>query len=177
MEGDTMYISGTKHADSLIDTALDHSFDNITKNIQQGRYQDLWDDLKLPFHQTYRTERYKNVQDELDRNPNIKNVVGHSLGSAVAYEAQARNHKRDLNVVAYSAPLVSQPGDPSGQNRRRNMFDPVAILDKGSRTSINLGKKIFLILIRIAIQAQILLQQNQSKIRSYHPLRDNQLIL
>ena len=48
-----------------------------------------------------------------------------------------------MNVVAYSAPLVSQPGDPSGQNRRRNMFDPVAMFDKGSRTSINLGKDFY----------------------------------
>ncbi len=84
VEGDTMYISGTKHADSILDTVLDHSYDNIQKDIREGRYQDVWDDLKLPFHQTYRTERYKNVQDELDRNPGIKNIIGHSLGSAVA---------------------------------------------------------------------------------------------
>ncbi len=84
LEGDTMYVSGTKHADSIIDTVLDHSYDNIQKNIQSGRYQDVWDDLKLPFHQTFKTERYKNVQDELDRNPNIKNLVSHSLGASYA---------------------------------------------------------------------------------------------
>ncbi len=143
VEGDTMYVSGTKHADSIIDTVLDHSYDNIQKNIQSGRYQDVWDDLKLPFHQTFKTERYKNVQDELDRNPNIKNVIGHSLGGAVAYEAQARNPKRDLNVTTYSAPLISKPGDKSAKNRYRNMFDPISILDKSAHTSVNIGNDFY----------------------------------
>ncbi len=138
-----MYVSGTKHADSIIDTVLDHSYENIQNNIQSGKYQDVWDDLKLPFHQTYRTERYKNVQDELDRNPHIKNIVSHSLGSAVAYEAQDRNKDRNLNVVAYLSPLISKPRDKSGQNRYRNMFDLVAMLDGGAKTSVNIGKDFY----------------------------------
>ncbi len=143
VEGDTMYVSGTKHADSIIDTVLDHSYDNIQKNVQSGRYQDVWDDLKLPFHKTFKTERYKNVQDELDRNPNIRNITAHSLGGAVAYEAQARNPKRYLNITTYSAPLISTPGDQSAKNRYRNMFDPVAMLDGGAKTSVNISQDFY----------------------------------
>ncbi len=139
-----MYVSGTKHADSIVDTILDHSYESIPKNIQTGRYQDVWDDLKLPFHKTYRTERYTNVQDELDRNLNIKKkLVSHSLGSAVAYEAQDIKSDINFNIVAYSPPLTSKPGDPSGQNRYRNMFDPVSMFDGGATTSVNISQDFY----------------------------------
>ncbi len=117
-----MYISGTKHAESLLDTLWAPSLDNIYYHYKSGHYQDVWDDLKIPLNKTNKSERFRNVQEELDRNPNIKNVVGHSLGSAVAYEAQKQNPNRNLNVVAYNAPIVSQPGDASGQQRSRSLY-------------------------------------------------------
>ncbi len=135
--GDTMYISGTKHAESLLDTLANPSYDNITDHYRRGHYQDVWDDLKIPLYMTNKSERYRNVQEELDKNPNIKNVVGHSLGSAVAYEAQKRYPDRNLNVVAYSAPVVSFPWDKSGGERSRNILDPISILDNGAKTKVN----------------------------------------
>ncbi len=62
VDGDTLYISGTKNADSLVSTALDPSIQNIHKNYKDGKYQDVWDDLKIPFHKTGKSQRYKDVQ-------------------------------------------------------------------------------------------------------------------
>ncbi len=92
---------------------------------------------------THKSERFRNVQEELDKNPNITKVVGHSLGSAVAYEAQKRNPNRNLSVVAYSAPVVSFPWDKSGNERSRNVLDPIAIFDNGARTKINTEKDFY----------------------------------
>ena len=69
--------------------------------------------------------------------------MGHSLGSAVAYDAQKQNPNRKLNVVAYNAPVVSQPGDASGQQRSRNLYDPVAMFDKGAKTNANINKDFY----------------------------------
>ena len=72
-----MYISGTKHAESLLDTMITPTADNVCYRYKNGHYQDVWDDLKIPLYMTNKSERYRNVQEELDKNPNIKNVVGH----------------------------------------------------------------------------------------------------
>ncbi len=141
--GDTMFISGTKHAESLIDTMITPTTENIYNHYRKGHYQDVWDDLKIPFYMTHKSERFRNVQEELDKNPNITKVVGHSLGSAVAYEAQKRNPNRNLSVVAYSAPVVSFPWDKSGNERSRNILDPIAIFDNGARTKINTEKDFY----------------------------------
>ncbi len=68
--GDTLYIAGTSSV------------------------QDVWDDLKIPFKQTDKSMRYKNAVALLKVNPDIKNVVGHSLGGSVALELQKNLQKR-----------------------------------------------------------------------------------
>ena len=137
VDGDTLYISGTKNADSLVSTALDPSKQNIHKNYKDGKYQDVWDDLKIPFHKTGNSQRYKNVKKVLDENPDITTLTGHSLGGSVAYEAQKSYPDRNLNVRTYGAPVVSLPGDPSGKDRFRHIGDPVSILDRGAQTQTN----------------------------------------
>ena len=64
--GDTLYIAGTKF---------------------QG-FQNVWDDLKIPFGMTNRSQRYEDASRVLKAMPQIKRVVGHSLGGAVALELQ-----------------------------------------------------------------------------------------
>ena len=70
-DGQTLYIAGTKS------------------------FQDAIDDLKLPFYQTRDTKRYKDVDNfiqdyaiDIDdkKNYGIKNIVSHSLGSAVGQQ-------------------------------------------------------------------------------------------
>ena len=61
--GDTLYIAGSKSLG------------------------DALDDLKIPFHATKYSKRYRDAEKRL-ANPTLDmtNVVGHSLGSAVALE-------------------------------------------------------------------------------------------
>ena len=61
VDGDTMYIAGTK-------TAKDW-YDNFTK---------------LLFGLTKNADRYKDAENALRENPQVKKFVAHSLGSSVA---------------------------------------------------------------------------------------------
>ena len=63
IDGDTMYIAGTK-------TTKDW-YDNFTK---------------LFFNLTKKADRYKDAENALRANPQVKNLVAHSLGSCVAVE-------------------------------------------------------------------------------------------
>ena len=48
--------------------------------------QDIWDDLKIPFNLTKYSKRYEDADKLLKDNPQIDDIVGHSLGGAVALE-------------------------------------------------------------------------------------------
>jgi hypothetical protein len=110
--GDTLYIAGTSSV------------------------QDVWDDLKIPFKQTDKSMRYKNAVALLKTNPDIKNVVGHSLGGSVALELQQNFPDRKFKSNTYGAPVISTTAAP---NRFRNYFDPVSMLDRGAKSTINVG--------------------------------------
>ena len=107
--GDTLYVAGTK---SL---------------------RDAWDDLKIPFGQTSRSQRYEDAARTLKAMPQIRRVVGHSLGGAVALELQQANP--GLKSVTYGAPVTSI----SGGERYRHAGDPVAALDFGATTTLPTG--------------------------------------
>ena len=106
--GDTLYVAGTK---SL---------------------RDVWEDLKIPFGATSWSQRYTDADRTLDASPQIRRVVGHSLGGAVALELQANHADRHLNSTTYGAPVFSVTD--SGERFRR-WLDPVAALDFGAQTS------------------------------------------
>ena len=53
--GDTLYVSGTKHADALLDTDPVDIFNNIKAN----KYKYMIYDLKIPVGKTSETNRYK----------------------------------------------------------------------------------------------------------------------
>ena len=71
-------------------------------------------------------------------NPNVKRVVGHSLGGSVALELQ-KNYK-GLESRTYGAPVW----DPFGEDKRiygkvdrfRNLVDPFSFFDGSANNSI-----------------------------------------
>ena len=82
LNNNTMYVSGTKHAE-LLPTLLNLNPIQTYMNYKNGYYQDMWDDLKIPFGLTKYSQRYQEADQMLKDNPQITNVVGHSLGGSV----------------------------------------------------------------------------------------------
>jgi hypothetical protein len=103
--GNTGYIAGSHYAVDWVD--------DLTK-------VPFWGDLRNSY-------RYKQVDKVLKENPQIHNLVGHSLGGSVAHELQ-RNHP-GLRTVTYGSPAVSWR---AGGERYRNGWDPVSMFDRGA---------------------------------------------
>ena len=115
IDGDTLFIAGTKS------------------------YQDVFSDwIKIPLGLTKYTKRYKEAEDVLKENPQVKNLIGHSLSSAVSDELRKAHPDRNLEIKAmYGSPFVQLSGQKH-ENRWRHRFDPISILDRGSKT-VDLG--------------------------------------
>ena len=104
VDGSTEYIAGTKS------------------------FGDAVDDLAIPLHMTNRTARYKSAARTLAANPQVRRVIGHSLGGAVAMQLQ--EDIPSLNSRTYGAPALSFSG--SGE-RFRSLGDPISMFDFGAR--------------------------------------------
>ena len=122
--GSILYIAGTKSA------------------------QDFWDDLKLPFHKTQLTKRYKDadkfIQDgaieaEGKKDYGITDIISHSLGSAVSAELN-NNYDNQFRTRSYGAPHWSnQNTEDLGTNLRiRGSGDIVSAFDNAPIT-VNKG--------------------------------------
>ena len=110
IDGDTMYIAGTRNM------------------------RDWYDDFtKLPFGLTKHAHRYKQAEDVLKANPQVKNLVGHSLSSAVSVELTKQHPEKQLELKAlYASPFVDF-GSKTHENRYRHSWDPISALDRGSK--------------------------------------------
>jgi hypothetical protein len=115
--------------------------------------RDWWDDVtKIPFwgdsHNIY---RMRMAQKALAANPQTTRVVGHSLGGAVALQAQKDNPK--LASRTYGAPVWDPffgtdnqergygifdkaQGKPGGVERYRSFGDPVSFFDGSAKSSM-----------------------------------------
>ena len=91
--------------------------------------QDVWDDLKIPFHLTSNSQRYEQAEQALKENPDIKTVVGHSLGSAVGLELQ-KHYPNQFKVRTYGSPTLQFGGEQG--DRYRHPGDIISIFDKGA---------------------------------------------
>ena len=110
--GDTLYVAGTK---SL---------------------RDVWDDLNIPLGLTSLSHRYGEAGRVLDASPQIKRVVGHSLGGAVALALQKSHPQLNLQSETYGAPVMSLSGS---SQRHRHVLDPVSFLDFAAQTTLQEG--------------------------------------
>ena len=104
-------------------------------------FRDVIDDSKLPFDKGARnSKRYEEVKQYLDEHPEINNLIGHSLGGAVALQGNKDNPNK-YNIVTYGSPAVNSSfiKDDSNIKRFRNSGDPISMLD-GKATDMNNNK-------------------------------------
>ena len=125
-QGKALYVAGTR---------LNQAFSN-----PDNFFQDLMDDVKLPFFQTHHAERYKFAKEFLDANPDVDEIVGHSLGGSVILQLQKdyAREGRQIHSTTYAAPVVTLPGfsDPNAENNRfRNDGDYISMFDKHAYTA------------------------------------------
>jgi pimeloyl-ACP methyl ester carboxylesterase len=106
-DNDTLYIAGTKTS------------------------RDLYDDIKIPFGLTRYSQRYQDADKVLQQDPNIKNLVGHSLGGAASLEFEKKHPERHYNTTTYSAPVASMN---SSDSRFRKYGDRISSLDWGAQS-------------------------------------------
>ena len=113
VNGDTMYVAGTHY------------------------WQDVWDDLKIPFNKTAQAQRYKDADALLAQNDQVKNLVGHSLGGASVLELQKNHSERTFKTNTYAAPVVSLTRPDNKDNHRyRNYGDIISIFDRGAESRV-----------------------------------------
>lgn len=107
VDGDTLFIAGTSNK------------------------QDVWDDItKIPFYGSVKdSQRYKDAEEVLKTNPQVKNLVGHSLAGSVALEFE-KQYKDKFDTTTYGAPVL-QLSSKKGK-RFRHPGDPISIFDNGA---------------------------------------------
>ena len=111
VEGDTLYIAGTRN--------MRDWYDNFTK---------------LPFGLTKHAHRYKQAEEVLKENPQVKNIVGHSLASSVSVELTKQHPEKNLELKAlYASPFIDF-GSKTHDNRYRHSGDVISMFDRGSKT-------------------------------------------
>ena len=94
--------------------------------------QDVWDDLKIPLRLTRFSQRYQDADNLLKANPQVKNVVGHSLAGSVSLELQKQQPDKNYDVTTYGAPVLQMGGQK--YKRFRKAGDLISGLDDGAIT-------------------------------------------
>ena len=114
--GNTLYISGTGGKSGF-----------------SSKVNDVFSDLFLiPTHNLQFSDKYRDVMNELEKNPDVTRLVGHSLSSSVIQEINNRNNQKYITST-YNAPFVAF--DDRGRKnphhlRFRNQNDIISILDR-----------------------------------------------
>ena len=94
--------------------------------------QDVWDDLKVPLGLTKFSQRYKDAANLLKIIPQVKKLVGHSLGGISAVELQKQHPNRNFDVTTYGAPVLQMGGQT--YERFGKSGDLISGLDDGAIT-------------------------------------------
>ena len=107
IDNDTMFIAGTRNFRDV--------YDDVTKI-------PVWGDLK-------NSKRYRDVEEEIKANPNVKKLIGHSLAGSVALEFEKNN--KGYETTTYGAPVF---GGFEGRDRFRHRNDPISAFDFGAKS-------------------------------------------
>ena len=88
--GNTLYISGTGGKRGIG---------------AKVKVNDVFSDIFLmPTHNLQFPDKYRDVMSELEKNPDVTRLVGHSLGSSVLQEINNRNNQKYI-AATYNAPF------------------------------------------------------------------------
>ena len=117
VDNNTMYISGTGGKDGI-----------------GSKVNDVFSDIfLLPTHNTQFSQKYQDVVKELEKNPNVNRLVGHSLAGAVIQEINNKNNNKYVSTV-YGSPFINLRGGGGAKNPRhlrfRNSNDVISMLDR-----------------------------------------------
>ena len=91
--------------------------------------QDVWDDLKIPFHVTKFNKRYEDADQLLKEHPEVDSLIGHSLGGAAVLELN-KNYPDKYDTTTYGSPTFDF-GNEKGK-RFRHTLDPISIFDRNA---------------------------------------------
>ena len=92
----------------------------------------MYDWKLIPYRLVRYSERYSQADAALKDNPQVTELIGHSLGSSVAAEINKRNDNK-FNVRYYGSPFVdfTFSRDPKNQ-RYRHPGDWISMFDTGA---------------------------------------------
>ena len=95
-------------------------------------YRDVWDWGRIPLGDVKNSERYQQATEALNNNPQVTEVIGHSLGSNVAADLNKQNNNQ-FNARFYGSPFIdfSFSQDPKNQ-RYRHQGDWLSVFDTGA---------------------------------------------
>ena len=112
VHGDTMCVAGTSYL------------------------QDVWDDFKTPLGKTACAQRYQDAEARPFKNPQVANLLGHSLGGSVSLELQKKHAQETFTTNTYGTPAASyKMPDNIDNHRYRNYGDPISIFDEGAKSN------------------------------------------
>ena len=121
--GNTLYVAGSKNPFTTM----------------QG-VRDWYDDFtKIPFNNVEQSDRYQQVMKAISANPNLTQVVGHSLAGSVSLQLQKNMPSRIKFTRVYGAPVLDLIPKSTPVDRYRNLGDPVSILDRNANNSLKLN--------------------------------------
>ena len=119
-----MYVAGTTPSPLGSDLA------STVRNTREFTH-DWTDNIeKAPFNLTKATKRYQQAYRALQKNPQVTELIGHSLGGTVVNEMGVSEPEK-YKTRSYSAPVFrwDLPNDKNHQ-RFRTLGDPVAVMDR-----------------------------------------------
>jgi pimeloyl-ACP methyl ester carboxylesterase len=143
--GDRLYIAGTTWEDPKMDVSRPPWYTILLKGLfpqeipDDFSLNDAVDDLKIPEFKTRDIERYRDAKKFLEAHPDVKQLIGHSMGSSVALQLNADFRNR-FETRTYAAPVFhllpgSDSSDPKDE-RFRTFGDPVAMFDNAASETV-----------------------------------------
>ena len=112
LKDDTLYIGGTQNIRDV--------YDDITK-------VPFWGDVR-------NSQRYQDADELLKKNPQVKKLVGHSLGGSVTLELQKQYPERNFETTTYGAPVTAFGKGNRYRHSGILITDPISMFDFGATT-------------------------------------------